>query len=57
VVYDDALYVPEIGEEKVCRVHISSILTNDWEQIKIVNFRTSTAMVIVKKRARGKAVY
>jgi predicted phosphoadenosine phosphosulfate sulfurtransferase len=53
----DALYVPELGAEQVCRVHINSILTNDWEQIKIANYVAKPNMHMIRKKAKGQHVY
>jgi predicted phosphoadenosine phosphosulfate sulfurtransferase len=53
----DALYVPELGQEHCCRVHINSILTNDWEMVKIANFEAKPNMHMIRKKAKGLHVY
>ena len=54
---DDVFYA-KLGEEKVCRIHINSILTNDWEHIKIINMLDNHPKNrLIKKQARGRFVY
>lgn len=53
----DRLYGKDVEEEKLCRVHINSILTNDWEHIKLNNFEAQPAMCMIRKRLKGRHVY
>jgi predicted phosphoadenosine phosphosulfate sulfurtransferase len=52
----DAAYA-EIGEAKLCKIHIASLLTNDWEQIKLENFERRPEINVIRQRARGKAMW
>lgn len=43
-----------MGEEAVCRLHIASILTNDWEHIKLKNFETAPQNLSYKRAYQRK---
>lgn len=43
-----------MGDEAVCRLHIASILTNDWEHIKLKNFETSPQNLHYKRAYQKK---
>jgi len=53
----DAIYTPTMGPEVICREHINSILTNDWEQIKLANFERRPANYVTRKRFQGKEAW
>lgn len=42
----------ELGEEQLGRVHVNSILTNDWEFVKLKNFETRDCSYLVKQRRK-----
>lgn len=46
----DRIYAPAFGAERIARLHIASILTNDWELIKLGNFERSPQGYDVRKR-------
>jgi hypothetical protein len=46
--YGKALY------EELCRVHIASILTNDWEQIKMTNWEHQPRIYAMRQERRKK---
>jgi predicted phosphoadenosine phosphosulfate sulfurtransferase len=48
----DALYTPLLGD-KVHRMHVKSILTNDWEGIKLDNFERTKECVQIRLRRAG----
>ena len=50
------LYEADIGD-KLHKVCISSILTNDWEHIKLKNFERSTPIYMIRKRKQGREVW
>jgi predicted phosphoadenosine phosphosulfate sulfurtransferase len=52
----DDLYFEDIGD-KLHKVHISSILTNDWEHVKLSNFERSPPIYMIRKRKQGRTVY
>ena len=43
-----------MGEEVVCRLHIASILTNDWEHIKLKNFESAPHNIAYKRAYQKK---
>jgi predicted phosphoadenosine phosphosulfate sulfurtransferase len=43
-----------MGEEIVCRLHIASILTNDWEHIKLKNFESAPQNLAYKRAYQKK---
>ena len=49
----DVMY-EELGDAIVCKMHISSILTNDWEHIKMKNFESAPQNISMKKRYQKK---
>lgn len=51
----DRLYYDEIGD-KLHRVHVQSILTNDWEHVKLINFEQSPKIRKIKKRNKRLAL-
>lgn len=50
---DEATYGDEMGD-KLCRVHIASILTNDHEMVKLNNFRASHGAFEARKKVKQK---
>jgi predicted phosphoadenosine phosphosulfate sulfurtransferase len=55
-----AVHDRELGEElgdKKYKTHIQSILTNDWEGIKLRNWDTSPKVHAARKRMRGEEAY
>jgi len=53
----EGIYTDMIGIDRLCRLHITSILTNDWELIKLGNFECTTKAVAFRKKLAGKAVW
>ena len=53
----DSTYTGHLTEEEICRPCISSILTNDHEQIKLDNFRVSPKAYMIRKKLQGREVY
>lgn len=43
-----------MGDEAICRLHIASILTNDWEHIKLKNFETAPQNLNYKRAYQKK---
>ena len=52
----EELYAEEIGAQ-LWKVHINSILTNDWEHIKLQNFERRPAIYNLKRKKLGKTHY
>jgi predicted phosphoadenosine phosphosulfate sulfurtransferase len=52
----DRIYLKDVGEEKLCRLHLQSILTNDWECIKLSNWEKDPNRYAIRKRNRRKAL-
>lgn len=52
----DALYGEQMGK-KMYKAHISSILTNDWEHIKLLNFEQTADAIKIRKEAKGEEWY
>jgi predicted phosphoadenosine phosphosulfate sulfurtransferase len=52
----DKVFLADVGD-KLYRIQIQSILTNDWECIKLGNFTKSPEADIIRKRNRGEKVY
>lgn len=52
--YDDATLGEDLGELKY-KAHIGSILTNDWEGVKLTNFRHLTKVDRIRKLRRAEA--
>ena len=52
----DVIYTA-LKEETLCKVQISSILTNDWEMIKLANFERRPAIYVLRKQHLGKAAW
>jgi predicted phosphoadenosine phosphosulfate sulfurtransferase len=50
----DALYVPAISQDSVASVGVQSILTNDWEGIKLDNWSRSPQVYHIRQQVRGK---
>ncbi len=53
----EGIYVDMIGIDRLCKLHITSILTNDWELIKLGNFECTTKAVAFRKKLKGKATW
>jgi predicted phosphoadenosine phosphosulfate sulfurtransferase len=53
----DAIYTELMGEARLARIHITSILTNDWELIKTRNFENSPKAVAYRKKLKGRATW
>ena len=52
----EELYEDEIGD-KLHKVCITSILTNDWEHIKLSNFERSPSIYVIRRKKTGKEYY
>ena len=52
----EKLYETDIGD-KLHKACIQSILTNDWELIKLKNFERAPQNYVIKRKALGKEVY
>ena len=52
----EKLYETDIGD-KLHKACIQSILTNDWELIKLKNFERAPQNYVIKRKALGKEYY
>ena len=52
----EEIYEKEIGD-KLHKVCIQSILTNDWELIKLNNFERAPQNYVLKRKHQGKEYY
>lgn len=49
----DAIYIGTDCEKAMFKVHINSILTNDWEHVKLQNWEKTPAVYDTRKRVLG----